>query len=135
LQPIAQLQPTPLPPKPDCLVWYAGDPCDETIQQYHQAVEQQQRQEWQIKLAEPLQRQIADQQKQIVEQQNQIKTLQLKVESRNAEALQSEARSQAALNGIGAGIGAALALLVAVAGFRRLARLAAGREQERTASA
>jgi hypothetical protein len=107
------------------------------LQQYHQAAEQRQQQEWQVNVAEPLRKQIADQQKQIVDQQNQIKTLQLKIESRTVEALQSQAHNEALLNGIGAGVGAALALFAAVAGFRRLARSAgaAQREQERTASA
>jgi hypothetical protein len=84
-----------------------------------------------------LQKQIADQQKQIVDQQSQIRTLQLKIESQTAVALQSDARNETLLNGIGAGVGAALAFLVAVASFRRLARNSAAskREQERAASA
>ena len=137
MQVIAQQQPTPLPQKPNCLVWYAGDHCDELIQQYHQATEQRQQQEWQISLTAPLQRQIADQQKQTAEQQNQIKTLQLKIESQTVEALQSEARDQALLDGIGAGLGTALAFFVAVASFRRLARncIAPKPEQGRAASA
>jgi hypothetical protein len=121
-QVIVQQQPTPRPLKPNCLVWYAGDHCDELIQQYHQATEQRQQQEWQIFVTAPLQRQMADQQKQIADQQNQIKTLQLKIESQSVEAFQSEARNQALLDGIGAGLGTALAFFVAVASFRRLAR-------------
>ena len=136
MQRVAQPQLTGVTAKPDCLVWYAGDPCDERIQQYHQAVEQRRQQEWQASVSAPLQKQIADQQKQITEQQNQIKLLQLRMESQSLEATQSQARNEALLNGIGAGVGAALALLMAVAGFRRLARAnASRREQERTASA
>jgi hypothetical protein len=136
MQLMVQLQPG-IPARPDCLVWYAGDPCDERIQAYRQAVEQRRQQEWQSSMTGPLQKQIADQQKQITEQQNQIKVLQLKMESQSVEASQNEARNEALLNGIGAGVGAALALLVAVAGFRRLARgsKVAGTEQGRAASA
>jgi len=136
MQVIAQL-PTPLPLKPSCLVWYAGDPCDELIQQYHQAAGQRQQQEWQIHVTAPLQKEIADQQKQIASQQSQIGTLEVKIESQTAEALQSEARNEALLSGIGAGLGAALALLVAVASFRRLARnsTAPKHEEKRAASA
>jgi len=133
---VAQIQPG-IPAKPDCLIWYAGDPCDERIQAYRQAVEQRHQQEWQASLTGPLQKQIADQKKQITDQQNQIKALQLKMESQSVEASQNEARNEALLNGIGAGVGAALALLVAVAGFRRLARgsKVTAREQGRAASA
>jgi hypothetical protein len=122
--------------KPDCFVWYVGDPCDERIQQYNQAVEQRQRQEWRLDVTAPLQRQIADQQARIADQQSQIKTLQLKIESQTMDALQNEARNQSLLNGVGAGLGAGLAFLVAVALFRRLARgtLAPMREPEETAS-
>ena len=115
-------QPYPVPPRsPDCLVWYAGDPCDGQIQQYHQAMEQRQLEDWRNSTIAPLQRQIADQQKQIADQQNQIKTLQLKIESQTAEALQGQARNQAFLDGIGAILGAGLAFVVTVASFRRLA--------------
>ena len=120
MQLIAQLDPVP-PRSPDCLVWYASDPCDNQIQQYHQAIEQRQFEEWKASAIAPLQRQIADQQKQIADQQNQIKTLQLKVESQTAEALQGQARNQAFVDGIGAILGAGLAFVVTVASFRRLA--------------
>jgi hypothetical protein len=137
MQAIAQPQLVRPPLKPNCLVWYAGDPCDALIQQYHQATEQRQQQEWQISVTAPLQKQIADQQTQIAGQLRQLKTLQLKIESQRVEALQSEARSQVLLHGIGAGMGAALAFVAAVAGFRRLARnsTASHREPERAASA
>ena len=55
------LVPNPLP-KPDCLIWYAGDPCDQQLQQYHQAVAQRQQQEWQNALSARYEKQIADQQ-------------------------------------------------------------------------
>jgi hypothetical protein len=126
-----------LPSKPDCLVWYAGDPCDLRIEQYHQALEQHRQVEWQATVTGPLRTQLADQQKQLAAQQNQIKMLQLKMESQTVEASQNQARNEALLNGIGAGVGAALALLVAVAGFRRLARNSSPsrEDQERAASA
>ncbi len=125
-----------LPPKPDCLVWYAGDPCDLRIEQYHQALEQRRQLEWQASETGPWQKQVADQQKQIAAQQNQIKMLQLRMESQTVEASQNQARNEALLNGIGAGVGAALALLVAVAGFRRLARnSSASRQDQEQASA
>lgn len=136
MQVIVQQQPTPLPLKPNCLVWYAGDHCDELIQQYHQATEQRHQQEWQISVTAPLQKQIADQQKQIADQQSQLKRLQLKIESQTVEALQNEARNQALLDGIGAGLGTTLAFFMAVASFRKLARnwTAAKLEQQRAAS-
>jgi hypothetical protein len=137
MQAIAQ-QPSPhLPLKPSCLVWYADDPCDGLVQQYHQAVETRQQPEWQVSVTALVQKQISDRQKQIGDQQSQIKTLQLKIESHTGEALQSQAHNEALLNGIGAGVGSALALLVAVASFRRLARIstASEHEQERAASA
>jgi len=107
------IQPQPLQPlpRPDCLVWYAGDPCDE-LMQYQLAAEQQQ---WQLSLTAPLEKQIAD-------QQIQIKTLQLRLDSLTAEAFESDARNQAFLDGMGAFVGVSLAFLVAIAGFRRLAR-------------
>jgi hypothetical protein len=105
-----------VPAKPDCLVWYAGDPCDEQIQQYHRAAEAQ------SQVSSSLQRQLIDQQKQIAEQQNQIRALQLRMETQTIEASQNDARNESLLHGIGAGIGAALALLVAVASFRKLVR-------------
>jgi hypothetical protein len=125
-----------IPSKPDCLVWYAGDPCDLRIEQYHQALEQRRQLEWQATATGPLQTQIADQQKQLAAQQNQIKVLQLKMESQTVEASQTQARNEALLNGIGAGVGAALALMVAVAGFRRLARNspASSHDQERASA-
>jgi hypothetical protein len=133
---IAQQEPMPLPRTPDCLVWYAGDPCDDQIQQYHQAIEQRQQQEWRNSALAPLQRQIADQQKQIADQQNQVKTLQLQVDSQTAEALQGQARNQAFVDGIGAILGAGLAFVVTVASFRRLAnRSTPGHAPERAPSA
>jgi hypothetical protein len=122
MQVTAQAQTTPVPQKPNCLVYYAGDACDQLMQQYTQALEQHQRQEWQITVAAPLQKQIADQQKQIADQQNQIKTLQLQMESQSTAALQNDARNRAALDVIGAALGVGMALLVAFASFRRLAR-------------
>lgn len=115
------LVPTPLA-KPDCLIWYAGDPCDQLLQQYHQAVDQLQRQEWQSAQNARFEKLIADQQKQIADQQAQIKTLQARIDSQTTEALRSEARNQAFFDGLGGMIGIALAFLVVVAFFRKLAR-------------
>jgi len=128
-QPLSQPA-IPLLSRPTCFVWYAGDPCDELIQQYNRVVEQRHQQEWQASVTEPLQKQIAD-------QQDQIKTLQAKIDSQTLDELQSEARTQALLDGIGAGLGAGLAFFVAVAVFRRLARnaMAAKPDQGRAASA
>jgi hypothetical protein len=137
MQTIAQVPLIPVPVKPDCLVWYAGDPCDELIQQYHRAADARQQEERQLSVSVPLQKQIVEQQKQIADQQAQIKALQLRIESQTVEAVQNQARNDALMNGIGAGLGAALAFLVAVASFRRLARTSAAsrREQARAASA
>ena len=74
-------EPTPPFPKPNCLVWYAGDPCDVLIQRYNQAAEQRQLLDWRLSVTLPLQRQIADQKQQIADQQSQIRTLQAKGES------------------------------------------------------
>lgn len=137
MQVAPQPQLTPLPQSPNCLVWYEGDPCDELMQQYHKAVEQRQQQEWQISVAAPLQKQIADQQSLIADQQNQIKTLQLKIESQTTAALQSEVRKRAAQDLVGACLGVGLAFFMAIASFRRLARnsIISKREQQRAASA
>ena len=126
-----------VPPKPDCLVWFAGDPCDALVQQYNQATQQRLQQEWQIQVTSALQKQIAEQQRQIGDQQTQIKALQLKMESQTMEALQNEARNQAFVDGVGVVVGTGLAFLVVVAGFRRLARNSTDlkRGEERVVSA
>ena len=108
--------------KPDCLVWYADDPCDVLIGQYHQAAVLSQQQQWQASVTAALQKQIGDQQKQIGEQQMQIKALQLQIAAQTKAALQSEAHTAAIFDGIGAGLGTAFALYIAVACFRWLAR-------------
>ncbi|HST10725.1 MAG TPA: hypothetical protein VLL05_10140 [Terriglobales bacterium] len=123
------LVPNPLP-KPDCLIWYAGDPCDQQLQQYHQAVDQRQQQEWQGALTARYEKQLADQQKQLANQQAQIKTLQSKLDSQTTEALRSEARTQAFFDGLGGILGIALAFLLVVAFFRKLARPSPSPEQQ-----
>ena len=123
------LVPNPLP-KPDCLIWYAGDPCDQQLQQYHQAVDQRQQQDWQNALTARYEKQLADQQKQLADQQAQIKTLQSKLDSQTTEALRSEARTQAFFDGLGGMIGIALAFLLVVAFFRKLARPSPSPEQQ-----
>ncbi len=122
MQTSAQLPVAPAPAKPGCFVWFPGDPCDQLIQQYNQAMAQRQLQEWQAQATTPLQKQIAEQQKKIAEQENQIQFLQIRLESQTVDALQSQARNQAFLDGMGAVIGAGLAFYATVAGFRRLAR-------------
>ena len=121
MQALAQLPPPVQIPRPVCLVWYAGDSCDQQIQQYHRNLEDQQRQDWQSAVTARFDKQIADQQKQIAEQQTQIRALQTRIDSQSMEALRSEARSQAFVDGIGVIIGIALAFLFVVAAFRRLA--------------
>ena len=107
---------------PDCLVWFPGDACDLQLQQYRQATDQRQQQEWQTAVTSRYDQQIADQQKRITDQQAQIKTLQTKLDSQTTEALRSEARTQAFFDGLGGMIGIALAFLVVVASFRKLTR-------------
>jgi len=118
---VQALPPIPLS-RPDCLVWFPGDACDQQLQQYRQATDQRQQQEWKNALSARYDKQIADQQKQITDQQVQIKTLQTTLDTRTTEALRSEARTQAFFDGLGGIIGIALALLVVVASFRKLAR-------------
>jgi hypothetical protein len=105
------------------------------LQQYHQAVDQLQRQEWQSALSARFEKQIADQQKKIADQQVQIKTLQSKIDSQTTEALRSEARTQAFFDGLGGMIGIALAFLVVVASFRKLARTSPPPPEDRTRAA
>jgi|GEM_PF-2741513 hypothetical protein len=122
--------------RPACLVWYAGDPCDQQVQQYRQQVENQLRLDWQSSVTARFEKQIADQQKQITEQQAQIRTLQARIDSQTMEALRSEARSQAFIDGIGVIIGIGLAFLLVVAAFRKLSHYATpDAEHNRTASA
>lgn len=115
------LPPIPLS-RPDCLVWFPGDACDQQLQQYRQATDQRQQREWQTAVTSRYDQQIADQQKRITDQQAQIKTLQTKLDSQTTEALRSEARTQAFFDGLGGMIGIALAFLVVVASFRKLTR-------------
>ncbi len=119
------MQAIPIPAslhKPSCLVLYVGDPCDRSLQQYNEAVIQRQQQEWEASIADPLRKQVSDQQKLIGNQQAQIKTLQKTIESQTLAALQKDARQRASLDLLGAIIGIPLAFLVALAAFRRLAR-------------
>jgi hypothetical protein len=139
----APTQPPPLAPfprpsaEPHCLVWYPGDPCDQSIQQYRQAIADQQRNDWQTSVTARYEKQIADQQKKIADQQTQINVLQSKIESQTMEALRSEASTQAFFDGIGVVIGIAVAFLLVIAAFRKLARHAPEptHEQSRAASA
>jgi uncharacterized protein YlxW (UPF0749 family) len=118
---VQALPPIPLS-RPNCLIWFPGDACDQQLQQYRQAVDQRQQQEWQTAVTARYDQQIADQQKRITDQQAQIKTLQTKLDSQTTEALRSEARTQAFFDGLGGMIGIALAFLVVVASFRKLTR-------------
>ncbi|HZS96545.1 MAG TPA: hypothetical protein VFA40_07185 [Terriglobales bacterium] len=115
------LPPIPLS-RPNCLIWFPGDACDQQLQQYRQAADKRQQQEWQNAVSARYDQQIADQQKRITDQQAQIKTLQTKLDSQTSEALRSEARTQAFFDGLGGMIGIALAFLVVVASFRKLTR-------------
>ena len=118
------------PVKPDCLVWYAGDPCDLLILEYHRAAALSQQGEWQVSMTAGLQKQIGDQQKLIGDQQREIKALQLQIAEQTNAALQSEAHTSAIFEGIGAGLGAAFALYLAVAFFRWLAKNSPSMKQE-----
>ena len=122
------LQPVPQPTRPDCLVWYAGDPCDVLIQQYHQAIESAQRKAWQASVTAPLLQQIG-------EQQSLITTLQAQIATQSNAVLRCEARSGAIFEGIGAGLGVAVALLVALALCWRLARNSPAMKQEQEEAA
>ena len=115
------LPPIPLS-RPDCLIWFPGDACDQQLQQYRQAVDQRQQQEWQNTVSARYDKQLADQQKRITDQQAQIKSLQTRLDSQTTDALRSEARTQAFFDGLGGIIGIALAFLVVVASFRKLTR-------------
>lgn len=133
----SQLQFPPRLQNPKCLIWYAGDPCDQSIQQYNQFVEQGQRQEWQSSVVGPLQQQIADQQKLIADQQAQITMLQTTIDSQTRAAVQNEVRNRASLDFLGAVLGIGFAFLVALATFRKLAGNwnTRNREQGRAAAA
>jgi uncharacterized protein YlxW (UPF0749 family) len=118
---VQALPPIPLS-RPDCLIWFPGDACDQQLLQYRRATDQRQQQEWQTAVTARYDQQIADQQKRITDQQAQIKILQTKLDSQTTEALRSEARTQAFFDGLGGMIGIALAFLVVVASFRKLTR-------------
>jgi hypothetical protein len=135
MQAMPLIAPPMHPARPACLVWYVGDPCDQQIQQYRQQVEEEQRQEWQSSMTARFEKQIADQQKQITEQQVQIRALQTRIDSQSMEALHSEARSQAFVDGVGVIIGIGLAFVFVVAAFRRLAHHSAVVESEHTRAA
>jgi len=116
--------------RPSCLVFYAGDPCEISIQQYNDLVAERKQQEWATSALTPLRAQIAEQQKIIAGQQQQIKTLQVKIDSQTIAALQRDARERASVDFLGAIIGVGLAFLVALAAFRKLARAASIHEYE-----
>jgi hypothetical protein len=121
MQITAQLQFSPRLQKPNCAIWYAGDPCDQSIQQYNELIEQGQRKEWQSSVVVPLQQQITDQQKLIADQQAQITMLQTTIDSQTRAAVQNEVRNRASLDFLGAILGIGFAFLVALATFRKLA--------------
>jgi hypothetical protein len=125
MQALAQ-SPALSPHRPACLVFYAGDDCDQSIQQYNQFIQQQQQQEW----AAPVLKQIADQQKLIAKQQNQITRMQATIDRQTVAALQRDARERASLDFLGALLGMTLAFLIALAIFRRLAKTSTFPEPE-----
>ena len=125
----------PLVPEPHCLVWYAGDPCDQLIQQYQQASALRQQQEWQNAVTARFEKQSAEQQKLIADQKTQIQTLQAKIDSQTMEALRGEAHTQAVLDSVGVIIGIGLAFLMVMAFFRRLTRNAPAPAPERSRAA
>lgn len=115
-----------LPPipvsKPDCLIWFPGDACDQQLQQYRQVADQRQQQEFQNALSARYDKKFSEQQKIIIDLQRQTRTLQTRLDSQTSEALRSEARTQAFFDGLGGILGIALAFLVAMASFRKLTR-------------
>jgi hypothetical protein len=108
--------------KPDCLIWFPGDACDQQLQQYRQAADQRQQQEFQNALSARYDKKFSEQQKIIIDLQTQTRVLQTRLDSQTSEALRSEARTQAFFDGLGGIIGIALAFLVAMASFRKLTR-------------
>jgi hypothetical protein len=133
MQALAQI-PQPLS-EPHCLIWYPGDSCDQLLQQYRQALELRQRQEWQNSAIAPFEKQIADQQKQIVDQKAQIATLQSRIDSQTMDALRSEAHNQAVMDSLGVIIGIGIAFVMVLAFFRKLTRPSPNATPERSRAA
>ena len=128
--------PLPFPAaEPHCLVWYSGDPCDQQIQQYHQATSQRQQQEWQNTVTARFEKQAAEQQKLILDQKIQLQTLQARLDSKTVEALRGEAHTQAVLDSIGVIIGIGLAFIMVLAFFRKLTKNAPATASERARAA
>jgi len=118
---VQALPPIPVS-KPDCLIWFPGDACDQQLQQYRQVADQRQQQEFQNALSARYDKKFSEQQKIIIDLQRQTRTLQSRLDSQTSEALRSEARTQAFFDGLGGILGIALAFLVAMASFRKLTR-------------
>ena len=133
MQAFAQI-PQPLS-EPHCLIWYPGDSCDQLLQQYRQALESRQRQEWQNSAIAPFEKQIADQQKQIADQKAQIATLQSRIDSQTMDALRSEAHNQAVMDSLGVIIGIGIAFVMVLAFFRKLTRPSPNATPERSRAA
>jgi PIN domain nuclease of toxin-antitoxin system len=133
MQALAQI-PQPLS-EPHCLIWYPGDSCDQLLQQYRQALESRQRQEWQSSAIAPFEKQIADQQKQIADQKAQIATLQSRIDSQTMDALRSEAHNQAVMDSLGVIIGIGIAFVMVLAFFRKLTRPSPNATPERSRAA
>jgi uncharacterized coiled-coil protein SlyX len=133
MQALAQI-PQPLS-EPHCLIWYPGDSCDQLLQQYRQALELRQRQEWQNSAIAPFEKQIADQQKQIADQKAQIATLQSRIDSQTMDALRSEAHNQAVMDSLGVIIGIGIAFVMVLAFFRKLTRPSPNATPERSRAA
>jgi uncharacterized coiled-coil protein SlyX len=117
------------------LIWYPGDSCDQLLQQYRQALESRQRQEWQSSAIAPFEKQIADQQKQIADQKAQIATLQSRIDSQTMDALRSEAHNQAVMDSLGVIIGIGIAFVMVLAFFRKLTRPSPNATPERSRAA
>jgi predicted PurR-regulated permease PerM len=133
MQALAQI-PQPLS-EPHCLIWYPGDPCDQLLQQYRQALELRQWQEWQNSVTGPFEKQIADQQKLIADQKAQIATLQSRIDSQTMDALRSEAHNQAVMDSLGVIIGIGIAFVMVLAFFRKLTRPSPNATPERSRAA
>ena len=162
----AQPQPSPiqippLPPEPHCVVWYRGSPCDVVRQEYQQALQaraaaiiQQQRQlgaqQATEQAAAQYQPEIEDKQQQIDQLQKanadlqqqlaQLKTdSEQKLQQQTSEAFKAKvaAHDEGAFHGFAAGFGAALLMVLIVAGVRLLLRKfkIARREEPKAAAA
>lgn len=131
----AQVQLTPVPLKPTCVLLFKTGTCADSWRAYNQAVAQRQQEELQLyvnrqkdlassQAAAPLQQQIADLNNLATDQQGKIKTLQEQMQTASIAALQAKADAHTAglQQGGEIGVGATLLLFALGFGIRRLMR-------------